>query len=240
MENRLLIAVTPRHTEVYSSDASYNIEAYFEYLRKPGIPVLPLSLPLCNDADAAFSAAVFDGLLITGGSDISPLLYGAEQEEKTVCDPERYDRSDISLYRAFSAAGKPVLGICRGIQLINAAEGGTLIQDIPSAIGSEHNQRNIPESDLVNGTAHPVSFVPGTVLYGLFGKRSRINSFHHQAVDTPADAFQVSAYAPDGIIEAIEKDRTLAVQWHPERMLNDSAQISLAAYFINQCAELHK
>ena len=235
MKKPLLIGMTPRRTEVYQSDASYFINSYADYLRAAGIPVLPVLLPVCSEADAVEAASRMDGLLITGGQDVAPVVYGQQDEGKCDCEPYACDESDIRLYTAFRDAGRPVFGICRGIQLINAAEGGTLIQDIPSAIGANHNQRIADPSELIEGTLHTVTCVPGTALHEYLGTITRVNSYHHQAVDTPAPGFTVSAYAPDGIIEGIEKDRIIAVQWHPERMQDDSGQIRLAAEFLKQC-----
>ena len=240
MKRKLMIGLTPRWIKMYDSDASCNINDYASYLLSAGIPVLPLTLPLCDDALAQSAAGMFDGLLITGGADISPSIYHADAEEQTSCDPWVYDQSDLALYRAFRDAGKPIFGICRGIQLINAAEGGTLIQDIPSLLDTEHNQHKFKPEDIVSGTAHPVRLVPGTALSRMLGSITRVNSFHHQAVDTPAPGFTVSAYADDGVIEGIEKDRILAVQWHPERMKDDPRQIALAAEFLKCCAESDK
>ena len=235
MKKPLLIGMTPRRTEVYQSDASYFINSYADYLRAAGIPVLPVLLPVCSEADAVEAASRMDGLLITGGQDVAPVVYGQQDEGKCDCEPYAYDESDIRLYTSFRDAGRPVFGICRGIQLINAAEGGTLIQDIPSAIGANHNQRIADPSELIERTLHTVICVPGTALHEYLGTITRVNSYHHQAVDTPAPGFTVSAYAPDGIIEGIEKDRIIAVQWHPERMQDDSGQIRLAAEFLKQC-----
>ena len=240
MKKPLLIGMTPRKTEVYQSEASYYINSYADYLRAAGIPMLPVMLPVCSKADAAEAASLMDGLLITGGQDVAPELYGQTDEGTCACEPRSYDETDIHLYTAFRDAGKPIYGICRGIQLINAAEGGTLIQDIPSVLDQEHNQRNVSPDELIDGTLHTVTCVPGTKLHDYLGTVTRVNSFHHQAVDRPAPGFTVSAYAPDGIIEAIEKDRITAVQWHPERMLNDSGQVRLAAEFLNQCLALYK
>ena len=238
MKNTLLIGLTSRRTEVYHSDASYFINDYAEYLKAAGIPVLPVLLPLCDASAASEAAARCDGLLITGGEDVNPYVYGRTDEGKCSCEPKVYDETDILLYTSFRDAAKPVFGICRGIQLINAAEGGTLIQDIPSLTGTEHNQRNADEAVTADGTFHPIRCLEGSRMYDTFGKTVRVNSFHHQAVGEPAPGFTVSAYAPDGIIEAIEKDRVFAVQWHPERMRNDEQEISLAAQFLKLCAGL--
>ena len=236
MRKTLLIGVTSRRTEVFHHDAGYCINDYIQYLQSAGIPVLPLILPLCDWTAASEAASYMDGLLIAGGNDIDPQIYGEEEDGQYDREPREYDDTDLRLYTAFRDCGKPVFGICRGIQLINAAEGGTLIQDIPSVIGSEHNQKTAPADEVTGETLHALNFVPGTRMYDLFGKVTRVNSYHHQAVDLPAPGFTVSAYAPDGIIEGIEKDRILAVQWHPELMKNSPAQVRLAAEFLSLCA----
>ena len=238
MKKTLLIGLTPRCTEVYHSDASYFINDYAEYLKAAGFPVLPVLLPLCDASLASEAAARCDGLLITGGQDVDPSVYGRADEGKCSCEPQAYDEADILLYTSFRDAAKPVFGICRGIQLINAAEGGTLIQDIPSLTGTEHNQRNADGMEPADGTFHSIRCLEGSRMYDTFGKTTRVNSYHHQAVGEPAPGFTVSAYAPDGIIEAIEKDRVFAVQWHPERMRSNMQEISLAAQFLKLCSEL--
>ena len=166
--------------------------------------VLPLS------QRAADYAQALDGLVLQGGADISPLVYGeAPQKPEWAGDPMR-DGYEIELVRAFSAAGKPVLGICRGAQLINVALGGSLHQDIPAHRSDDYDQH-----------AHEVHLEPGSGLARLYGETGprRVVSIHHQAIKRLAPGLQVEARAEDGVIEAVRGTRgnyLCAVQWHPE------------------------
>ncbi|MBR4454808.1 MAG: gamma-glutamyl-gamma-aminobutyrate hydrolase family protein [Solobacterium sp.] len=236
MKKPLLIAILPRYKEILQSDAGYVLKDYIDYLKRPGIPVFPILLP-SDPADAEEAAGFCDGLLIPGGNDIDPALYHyqAEPDDQIECEPALIDACDISTYHAFQTLHKPIFGICRGIQLINTAEGGTLIPDIPSRTGKQHNQRKISETLPPDQTLHRIQFIEGTALYSVFGSNTRVNSFHHQAIDQPAHGFTVSGISDDGIIEAIEKDRILAVQWHPERMAQQKEMTDLAALFLQKC-----
>ena len=166
--------------------------------------VLPLS------TRAADYARSLDGLVLQGGADISPLTYGEEPlKPEWAGDPMR-DRYEIDLVRAFTATGKPVLGICRGAQLINVALGGTLHQDIPAHRSDEYDQH-----------AHDVRLEPGSGLARLYGETGprRVVSIHHQAIKVLAPGLVVEARADDGVIEAVRgtgASYVCAVQWHPE------------------------
>jgi putative glutamine amidotransferase len=166
--------------------------------------VLPLS------QRAADYARALDGLVLQGGADISPLVYGEEpQKPEWAGDPMR-DGYEIELVRAFSAAAKPVLGNCRGAQLINVALGGSLHQDIPAHRSDEYDQH-----------AHEVQLEPGSGLARLYGETGprRVVSIHHQAINRLAPGLQVEARAEDGVIEAVRGTGAgylCAVQWHPE------------------------
>jgi putative glutamine amidotransferase len=161
-----------------------------------------------------------DAVMLTGGVDVDPALYGATDRHPTVeIDPER-DRYECSLAQVALERDMPLLAICRGAQVVNVVAGGTLIQDIPSAQTDalEHQQSGARDQP-----SHPVHVVAGTCLSHLFpagGQRGLdVNSRHHQSVDRLAPGFIVSATAPDGIIEAFERPGSrfcLGVQWHPE------------------------
>jgi len=151
-----------------------------------------------------------DGLVLQGGADISPLAYGEQpQKPEWAGDPMR-DRYEIELVRAFTAAGKPVLGICRGAQLINVALGGSLHQDIPAHRSDDYDQHT-----------HEVRLEPGSGLARLYGETGprRVVSIHHQAINRLAPGLEVEARAEDGVIEAVRgtgPSYICAVQWHPE------------------------
>ena len=153
-----------------------------------------------------------DGLLLAGGGDIAPERYGQGMAGSLPPDPLR-DEAELALFRAFYGAGKPILGICRGHQLINVALGGTLIQDLPPEQKVFHGGA---EGDLI----HPIRTEPGTLLAGLYGPRFLVNSFHHQAVDRPGEGLRPIAWAESGLVEALDCPGRplLGVQFHPERM----------------------
>lgn len=182
-----------------------------------GVPVM---LPLTDDPkELETLVSVCDGFLFSGGQDVCPETYGASATAlcgETV--PER-DRMEAALLPLVLAADKPVLGICRGIQVLNALLGGTLTEDIPALRPSTVNHRQMPPYDQ---PIHSVALVPGSPLAKRLGKTElAVNSCHHQCVDRLAAPLAVMAAAPDGIVEAVyhpEKRFFWAVQWHPEFM----------------------
>ena len=181
---------------------------------------LPVLFPAVSDERAAVSyAEMIDGLLIPGGQDIAPVLYGQDPSPHVVYSLADTDRLEMALIHEADRRGLPVFGICRGMQLINVAFGGSLIQDvcaeIPGAIG--HRQDMSIRSELT----HHVSVEEGSLLFELLGSSEcLVNSFHHQAVKSAASGFHISACSSDGIAEAMEREdrRIYAVQWHPEEL----------------------
>lgn len=152
-------------------------------------------------------AAGCAGLLLPGGGDLDPGLFGQENTASRNIDPA-LDQAELALVRQF--AGKPVLGICRGMQLLNVAYGGDLIQDLPTAAAHRWEQADQTHCIRAEG-----------FLRGLYGGEFRVNSAHHQGVGRLAEGFCVTARADDGVAEAMEcpQRRVYAVQWHPERMM---------------------
>ena len=166
-----------------------------------------------------------DGLMLTGGDDVEPTRYGEAAHESVVeAEPGR-DEFEIALVNAARARQLPVFAICRGIQVMNVACGGTLVQDIPSQIrGALAHSLTVPPNQPYS-LAHEVWLDKDTLLSQLMGERlsdadsCEVNSRHHQAVKNVAPGFKVSATAPDGVIEAIEDPAQrfcVGVQWHPE------------------------
>lgn len=229
-----LIVLTARYMQNGTNDIYYDNCSYFHYVKKNG--GMPALLPFMkNEEEAEAYASKADGLLISGGEDCDPSIY----HEKNTCSLEvnrAMDDADILLYHAFRKQNKPVLGICRGIQVINIAEGGTLIQDLKKdgATAAEHNQRKRGIGNGPHDYCHKDHFRKGSVLASIYGSAANVNSFHHQAVKTPAPSFLVSAISEDGIIEGMEKENVLAVQWHPER-LDDEGSAGLMQYFLDLC-----
>ncbi|HEU0165032.1 MAG TPA: gamma-glutamyl-gamma-aminobutyrate hydrolase family protein, partial [Thermomicrobiales bacterium] len=183
----------------------------------------PIILPESID-DAQSVLDLVDGLVLSGGSDLDPALYGDSTIHPTTygVDPER-DSFDIRVFKLAVEQDKPVLGICRGIQSINVALGGTLIQDIDSEIPENvvHRQQKIGKNNLE--TSHSVTIVDEVnPLFAAVGTRNMIvNSFHHQSVRDLAPGLVVTAVAEDGVIEGLWHPGMsfgMAVQWHPEML----------------------
>jgi putative glutamine amidotransferase len=187
---------------------------------------LPVLIPTSVDTETlrALYERV-DGLLLPGGSDINPAVYGADPHPTTAPPDTDRDRAEIQAARWAVADDKPLLGICRGHQLLNVALGGTLIQDIPSQIATTLIH-DVPPPAPRSMPAHEVQIMPQSRLAQLMGLGAVVNSLHHQAVAQPATGAAVTAFAPDGIIEALElPDKTfvVSVQWHPEDLYPDDA-----------------
>lgn len=177
---------------------------------------LPTMVAVLEPTLAPLLAARHDALVLTGGADVDPQLFGAAPEAELGSVDERRDAFELALYREFRAAGKPVLGVCRGHQVINVAEGGTLHQHIPALPEAwQHDQKDLRGSPL-----HPVKLAPGSRLASAFGATSvRTNSYHHQAIDVVGAGLRPVAHTGDGLVEAVEERNgpwVLGVQWHPE------------------------
>jgi putative glutamine amidotransferase len=179
---------------------------------------LPVLLVPGKPQDASELLSRLDALLMTGGADVDPSLYGQEPHPKLGrVFPER-DRFEIALCREALENDFPLLAICRGHQVLNVATGGTLVQDLPSEIGRVVEHDPEVERDVM---AHLVSVVPGTRLHEILGRSDvAVNSFHHQSVDRPGHGLVVSARSTeDSVIEGIEAPGhrfAIGVQWHPE------------------------
>ncbi|MEU3489387.1 gamma-glutamyl-gamma-aminobutyrate hydrolase family protein [Streptomyces massasporeus] len=169
---------------------------------------LAAMLPPDDTRYAAEAVARLDGLVIAGGPDVEPVRYGAEREPRTGPPAPERDAWELALIEAALAARVPLLGICRGMQLLNVALGGTLVQHIDGhaeAVG-------------VFG-GHAVKPVPGSLYAGVIPEETFVPTYHHQAVDRLGEGLVPSAYAADGTVEAVElpsADWVLGVQWHPE------------------------
>ena len=205
---------------------------YMESLARAGAEMRWVEL---NDPEQAVQDALTcDGLLLPGGGDMDPKFYG--QARIPACGEPNLlrDAAEPLLLRAFLAADKPVLGICRGIQVMNAVLGGDLYQDIKPFEHLPHNDHW--------AKVHTVTVRRGTLLSRILGQDTvLVNSQHHQAVDRVAPGFTLAALSEDGIVEAIEKPDArfcLGVQWHPEWLSDaDPAMQSLFDAFVNACSK---
>jgi putative glutamine amidotransferase len=202
---------------------------YPEAIRRAG--AIPVVIP---PMDAAAIDPLLDGLwglCLSGGPDLHPSCYGTQPHPALGPTEPHLDIFEIALLRAAEARGMPVLAICRGLQLLNVARGGTLVQDLPSERPSqiEHRQ-TLPGST----PTHDVTLQDSLTADCLGVREARVNSFHHQAVDQLGDGLRAVGWAPDGVIEALEAtDRsfTVAVQWHAESMVGSPEQHRLLTAF---------
>ena len=198
--------------------------AYVTALERAGL--VPLIVPPLSSTEAASSVLdSVSGLVLTGGEDVDPARYGEKRHEKVRSVNVARDATEAALVEEARARGLPVFAICRGIQILNVALGGTLVQDIPSQCRTDIDH---DEEGARTSRTHEVSIEPGSLIAGAVGtEHLSVNSFHHQSVKRVADGMKVTARSPDGVIEGIEstdeKWWVMGVQWHPEEM-TDSAE----------------
>ena len=235
-----VIGVTPdfnagQRKDMGGKEPTYFLRArYLQAIQEAG--GIPLVLPLISSrTQQAYLLQRVDGLLVTGsGSDLAPHHYGESQEYSFQHMSEERARLELGLSKLAFEHQVPTLGICGGMQSMNVALGGTLIQDIPAQITTkiQHQQKKSAEH-----TAHLIQIEPKTLLRRIMKKASiPVNSSHHQSVKAVPGSFQISAVAPDGVIEAIEAESHsfwLGVQWHPEFLYRkDVLQNRLFSAFI--------
>lgn len=226
---RVVIAMPRMNTDPEPTVAQ---SKYMESLARAGAGMRWVELS--DPEQAVQDALTCDGLLLPGGGDMDPKFYG--QERVPACGEPNLlrDAAEPLLLRAFLAADKPVLGICRGIQVMNAVLGGDLYQDIKPFEHLPHNDHW--------AKVHTVTVRRGTLLSRILGQDTvLVNSQHHQAVDRVAPGFTLAALSEDGIVEAIEKPDArfcLGVQWHPEWLSDaDPAMQGLFDAFVNACSK---
>lgn len=210
---------------------------YTDSIQKAG--GLPFIIPIIDKGDLINEyVSRIDGLLVPGGIDIHPSYYHEEKKEKLGITSSIYDSFEMHFLERAEEKRIPILGICRGIQLLNVYHGGTLYQDLSYR---KKNSLNHKQTDPTRwAICHSVLFEEGSKLESLFGKSLMVNSFHHQACKDIANNFKVTARAEDGIVEGIE-DITdypylVGVQWHPEGFVskNDS-NMPLFVDFVEHC-----
>ncbi|HEX3270582.1 MAG TPA: gamma-glutamyl-gamma-aminobutyrate hydrolase family protein [Ktedonobacterales bacterium] len=205
-----------------------------------GIPLL--IPPMGDDTSLRAIAERLDGILLSGGGDVDPARYGEEPiPQLGLVEPER-DELELALARIAIDDDQPLFGICRGMQALNVAQGGTLYQDIsaqqPKAIKHDYHSYEGPR-DL---RAHRITVAEGSPLAGIVGEQGyAVNSFHHQAVKEPGKDIKIIGWAEDGLAEAMlveDHPFALAVQYHPEELVDsDPAALALFQAFVRACAE---
>ncbi|MCR5695034.1 MAG: gamma-glutamyl-gamma-aminobutyrate hydrolase family protein [Clostridia bacterium] len=218
-----VVAVTPS-TE---NNGKYHVSVpYFDVLERAG--VIPVLLPMhLDDNDVEQVVNIFDGFLFAGGCDVLPSEYGEETVEACgEIQPQR-DKLELALFRRLFVLkpAKPVLAICRGLQVMNVAAGGSLYQDIAAQYAPDDGKTVLTHRQEQPSyiPTHHVTVAKDTLLYGIIGGLSDlyVNSHHHQAVKKPGAGMKISAVSSDGIIEAMEYEGLpfcIGVQWHPEHL----------------------
>ncbi len=224
----LIGLTTTLPTSKSSGPLADRIQAYVRAVERAG--GLPLLLPF--GLDPATLRALYqrlDGLLLTGGGDVAPQLYSQTPIAGLHSLDSARDETELQLARWAADEGKPLLAICRGLQVINVAAGGTLFQDLPSQRPGpiRHDADDQPSVQPV----HAVSITEGSALAGCVrATLLQVNSAHHQAIDLPGAGLRMTAFAPDGVIEGAELPGHayyLGVQWHPERLPADDRSAAL-------------
>lgn len=222
------------------SEGDYAHQDYITSLIKAG--AVPLILPIAPGPCVDQYAELCDGFLLSGGCDVNPQYFGEDPSPGCgVFDTER-DEAEFQLVRLAIKKSKPVFGICRGLQVMNVALGGTLIQDIPSELDHpiQHEQK-VPRRQ----GSHRVSLEKDTQLYKVLKEQESIvvNSLHHQSIDRLGDGLRTAAFSSDGIIEAIDMTDNgllIGVQWHPESMTAGGSELMLDLFkhFVGTCKEM--
>lgn len=212
---------------------SYISIDYIHAIEKAG--GIPIQLPITSNKDIInYYVKICDGILFPGGPDIHPLYYNEEPRKNLGKVYTDLDEFQIALMKEVLSKNKPILGICRGFQLMNVVMGGTLTQDL--------SEKNIYVKHYMDCEkhviAHKVKINSGTFLYDIYGNEMYVNSYHHQIVEKLGKDFEVLALSSDDVIEAIKlknKDFVVGVQWHPEMMLTASdAMLPVFKYFIEK------
>nr|WP_255633418.1 gamma-glutamyl-gamma-aminobutyrate hydrolase family protein [Demequina sp. TTPB684] len=199
---------------VFDVQAVFLPTAYIEPIQKAGAVIVVLPPQRANDGDADLVLEGLDGLCLAGGYDVDPATYARPPHPQT--DAPRRDRDawEFALIEAAQSRNMPLLGVCRGAQLLNVARGGTLHQHVPDVVGHTGYQGS-------NGVfvTMPITVVPDTVLSRLHPARREVPVYHHQAIDQVGAGLTICAWGDDGVVQAVEDpalDFCVATQWHPE------------------------
>lgn len=229
-----VIGVMPLVDE--KKDSLWMLPGYMDGISAAG--GIPVMFPITEkETDIAELICKVDGILLTGGHDVDPAIYGEEAINSSVVPCIQRDRMESEVVRQAIDKDMPVLGICRGIQFLNAFLGGTLYQDIPEQHPSDVNHHQTPPYDV---PVHEVNIVEGSSLFKLFNATTvSVNSYHHQAVKELSKSLKAMAISTDGLVEAAEmvgKKFIWAVQWHPEfSYRSDENSMKIFREFVKNC-----
>lgn len=223
---KTLFLLTPLKTIDHPKGKQFYIYQYYiDMFKKINAELICITPSNINTYEKL--SKICDGLLLTGGLDIDASYFNEENLPVNQLELPEVDKMDIELIQLFHHQKKPIIGICRGHQLINIAFGGTLYQDIPSQYHTDiqHCQKSNQQY------SHQILITPDSSMASFFPERITVNSFHHQAIKKLANGFRIMAYSEDGLIEAIENDHIMSVQWHPEK-INDENQEKIIQLFL--------
>ncbi|MBQ4089869.1 MAG: gamma-glutamyl-gamma-aminobutyrate hydrolase family protein [Clostridia bacterium] len=212
-----VVGVTPY---MHDDGTRYVPEGYLTGIIDTGCEPLVIDYMTVKVEELPAIVEKLDAMVFSGGVDVDPKVYGEEEWPETGRHVQERDEIEVALARMLIKTDMPVLGICRGLQIVNAALGGTLVQHVPKVYGDslKHQQKDGDPTFI-----HPVSITPGSRVAEIFGETEfMIDSYHHQSAKDAAPGFEVVAKAPDGCVEALELpgDRFFVLlQWHPEKTL---------------------
>jgi putative glutamine amidotransferase len=232
---RIAVGAYPREVDISTGPTLLHTLSRFyvdAVSRAGGVPVI---LPVSDPALAADALGGVDGLVLAGGGDVDPSAYGQPAEPEVYGVDEARDAWELALLTVALDRHLPVLAICRGIQVVNVALGGTLVQHIPTATGARHGW-----PARYNEPVHRVQLDPSCALAGILGVAELdVNSLHHQAVDRTGQGVRAVGWSPDGTVEAVEltaHPEVIAVQWHPELLEHDPHATALFTWLISLAA----
>lgn len=228
-----IIAIIPLYDR--EKNSYWMLPGYMQGIEQAG--GIGVMLPLTHDEKTLHQlAAAFDGFLFTGGQDVSPELYHVSDKDKCEELCVERDQMESILLKAVIALDKPVLGICRGIQMLNSIQGGTLYQDLPQDHPSSTSHRMKAPYDRAE---HFVDVVKKSLLDDILATdHFGVNSCHHQAIKTLGQDLKAAAVSEDGLIESVympQRHFVLAVQWHPEFFINDIHSQKIFKALIDHC-----
>lgn len=210
-------------------DRAFVYTTYVDSLRRAG--AMPVLIPP-QPENARDLVDELDGILLAGGDDCDPAVYGEEPHPTVDTMDPRRQSNDLSLAKMARERGIPTLGICLGLQMMNVAAGGSLVQDIDSQMETDIQHAGKPE----NRVRHDIVVEKGTKLASILGSSElNVNSSHHQAINKVPDDLKITAHAPDGIVEGLEDPRHpfyVGVQWHPEDMKGEDSASSIFGAFV--------
>ncbi|RDY27017.1 gamma-glutamyl-gamma-aminobutyrate hydrolase family protein [Romboutsia weinsteinii] len=227
--------MTMKEEGFVGQERGYLNNTYINAVEKAnGVPII---IPVTtNEENIRAQISKMDGILLSGGVDVDPILYNEEPREKLGTVNPTLDEFNLIAIKIALELNKPILGICRGLQVLNIVLGGTLYQDLDYIDGSyiKHVQNSKPYS-----ATHSIKVDDSSVLKEILGENVYVNSYHHQSIKDLGNGLRAIAYSCDGIIEAVEKidsNFVIGVQWHPESMVNHcDKMLNLFRYFVNSC-----